>query len=137
MSVTLLTPDGEKARHKMIREIVEELIRVYPKEMREVARYLKEQTSQQLDPKTGRWRNETDCGGYFKVSFPQIFMDVLRPIMRELLPEEPPFAHDDSDLIYLMRVFPDLMGGKNIAERLPQKKDYRKRELIYSDKRQI
>lgn len=133
MSVTLLRPDGISVRQKVMLEIVQELIRTYPQEMTEVKRYLREQTAQQLDPKTGKWRNETDSGGYFKISFPQIFMDVLRPIMREILPDEPPFAADDSDLIFLMRHFDGLFGGKNLDARIVPKKDYRRRTTIYSD----
>lgn len=136
MPIELLRPDGEKVRHKVIREIVQDLIREYPVEMKEVGDYMALHTAQQINPKTGKWREQdgVKAEGYFKISYPQIFMDVLRPIMREILPDEPLFAECDDDLFFLMREFPDLIGGKNMAE--PEaKKDYRKRTTLYTDER--
>lgn len=121
---TLLKPSGEPLRHKIMRETVQALCQAYPEEMEEVAKVMREQTARQFDPKTGKWATETDASCYFKVSFPQVFMDVLRPVMRRLLPDEPPFADDDADLIFLMREFPDLLaGGKSLQA--PRRKDHR------------
>lgn len=133
MPIELLRPDGVDVRKKVMREIIQSLIAEYPVEMKEVADYMKLHTAQQINPKTGAWRAEAGCDGYFKLSFPQIFMDVLRPIMREILPGEPLFADSDDDLFFVMKEFPDLIGGKNITG-VREKKDHRKRSLIYSNK---
>lgn len=128
MPVTVLN-QTEPARHRLIREVVQALIDEFPLEMREIAQHMRDVTARQLDPKTGKWRDETDANCYFKVSFPQVFMDVLRPIMRRQLPDEPPFADDDSDLIFLMKIVPDLIGGKKrLTEK--RKKDYRTRTRL-------
>ena len=138
MPVELLKPSAESVRHRVIREIIQDLIHEFPVEMKEVGDYMKLHTAQQINPKTGKWRTDKagTADGYFKVSYPQIFMDVLRPIMREILPEEPLFADDDDDLFFVMKEFPDLIGGKNMAPP-KEKKDYRTRSLIYSDDRKI
>lgn len=137
MPVELLKPSGENVRHRVIREVIQDLIHEFPQEMREVAEYMRLHTAQQINPKTGKWRkSEGAADGYFKISYPQIFMDVLRPIMREILPDEPLFADDDDDLFFVMKEFPDLIGGKNMAP--PKaKKDYRTRSLIYTDDRKL
>lgn len=119
----------EPARYRFMREAVEHMIRLRPVEMRAVAEEMRRTAKAQLDPKTGKWRS--DQGGlHFTVSFPAIFMQVLRPLMKRFLPEEPPFAEDDSDLIWLMREFPDLVQGPAAGQRPAPRKDRRPRTRI-------
>ena len=120
----------EPVRYRFMREVIRYMISRYPRQMREASEGMKQTVGAQIDPKTGRWK--TDAGGsHFSVSFPQIFMDVLRPLMRKFLPDEEPFAQDDSDLIWLFREFPDLVGGPGVkAKAAEPKKDPRPRTRI-------
>ena len=132
MSVEIMPT--EPARYRFMREVLKLMIALRPREMREAAEELKRTMQAQIDPKTGRWRNETQANMHYKVSFPSIFMHVLRPLMKRFLPGEPPFAQDDSDLHWLHREFPQLVGGPGFAEAAEaEKKDHRPRTQLWTD----
>lgn len=128
MTVELLKPDGIPVRHKLIKEIITHWVQQAPGMAKEISRFLKDQTEQQIH-KSGKWRTTGD--GYYKISLPSPLFHTMRMIFKRVLPEEPPFAQTDDDVIVMMREFPDLVGGKNL-DVIQKKKDYRKKTKIWS-----
>ncbi len=128
LTVEFLKPDGVSVRHKLIKEIITHWVQNAPGMAREISRFLKEQTSQQIHS-SGKWRTTGD--GYYKISLPAPLFYTMRMIFKRVLPDEPVFAHTDDDIVFMMKEFPDLIGGKNM-DTVRKKKDYRKKTKLWS-----
>ena len=128
MAVTLHKPDAESVRYKVMRDIIKFWLEYNPREARDCADAIRMLYKNQLSHKTGKWREGGD--GYFRVAFPQELMLRCRLVFKKVLPDEPPFGHDDDDILFMMKEFPDLVAGT--IDKPRPKKDFRKKTKIWS-----